>query len=319
MLSLSNVQTYNLVDPPSFTISSLKKYEKSMVKYVNIILTAPLNIEKRNVIRETWLKLPDLSFNSSQDYSLDYKHYFVIGTANIPAKNMENLKKEQERHKDILFLPDLKDQYSSLTKKLLVTFQALDTTFPNLLYVLKCDDDSFVRLDVLLSEFKAKTEKNPTKRAQKDQMLYWGYFKGNAHVKLEGRWAEPDWVLCDRYLPYALGGGYVISGGILRYIAKNADYLQMYNSEDVSVGVWTAPLAKVNRVHDKRFDTEWASRGCDDSLIVRHKQSPTDMKEMYQTLTKTKGTKLCTTISSVRPQYEYNWKVLPTSCCNWKK
>lgn len=322
-LSLINVQTFELVNSPSFVISPLKKYEKSSVKYVNIILTAPSNLEKRNVIRETWLRLPEMNYNSTQrdDVLSDFKHYFVIGTANIPTNQLLLLKKEQELHKDILFLPNLKDQYSSLTKKLLNTLQALDMTFPNLLYVLKCDDDSFVRIDIFLTEFKLRKEQfsKRTKKTQKEEMLYWGYFKGNAHVKLEGRWAEPDWVLCDRYLPYALGGGYVISGGILRYISKNADYLHLYNSEDVSMGVWTSPLAKINRIHDKRFDTEWASRGCDDSLIVRHKQSPNDMKELYSTLAKSKGVKLCKTISSVRPHYEYNWKVLPTSCCNWKK
>ena len=41
---------------------------------------------------------------------------------------------------------------------------------------------------------------------------------------------------------------------LVGFIARSADMLQLYNSEDVSVGVWLAPVA-LNRVHDIRFDT----------------------------------------------------------------
>jgi galactosylxylosylprotein 3-beta-galactosyltransferase len=41
--------------------------------------------------------------------------------------------------------------------------------------------------------------------------LYWGFFDGRAPVQIQGKWAEKDYKICDRYLPYALGGGYVLS------------------------------------------------------------------------------------------------------------
>ena len=47
--------------------------------------------------------------------------------------------------------------------------------------------------------------------------------------------------------------------------------LEKWNSEDVSVGAWLAPV-QVNRVHSIRFDTESESRGCHNSWIVTHKQ-----------------------------------------------
>jgi galactosylxylosylprotein 3-beta-galactosyltransferase len=56
--------------------------------------------------------------------------------------------------------------------------------------------------------------------------LYWGYFAGDGEIQSQGRWKEDKWFLCDRYVPYALGGGYVISSSIVDYIANNVDVLR---------------------------------------------------------------------------------------------
>jgi len=55
-------------------------------------------------------------------------------------------------------------------------------------------------------------------------------------VKTQGQWAEPNYHLCDRYLPYARGGGYVLTQDLAQYILTNRNLLQMYNSEDVTIG-----------------------------------------------------------------------------------
>lgn len=81
------------------------------------------------------------------------------------------------------------------------------------------------------------------------------------------------------------------------------------------MGVWTAALGGINRVHDIRFDTEWKSRGCDTHMIVRHKQTPSDMFQMYRMLVHSQGTKLCKTELLLRKSYHYNWNTLPSMCC----
>jgi len=85
-----------------------------------------------------------------------------------------------------------------------------------------------------------------------NKALYWGFFDGRAPVQKRGKWSETGYVLCDRYLPYALGGGYVLSHDLVEFIAENSDKLQVFKSEDVSVGTWLAPL-KINRIHDTRY------------------------------------------------------------------
>lgn len=82
------------------------------------------------------------------------------------------------------------------------------------------------------------------------------------------------------------------------------------------MGVWTSSLNGINRVHDVRFDTEWKSRGCDETMLVRHKQTPSDMFLMYKTLVHSRGARLCKTEDHKRRTYLYNWNVLPSKCCN---
>ena len=63
---------------------------------------------------------------------------------------------------------------------------------------------------------------------------------------------------------------------LAHYLAENTRILQMFNSEDTSVGTWLAGI-KVNRKHDSRFDTEWKSRGCCNQFLVTHEQTQADM------------------------------------------
>ena len=167
------------------------------------------------------------------------------------------------------------------------------------------DDDSFVVVDRLYDELK---------HTNYPSGLYWGFFDGRAPV-IRGekeKYRETEYVLCDRYIPYALGGGYVLSANIVGFLAANAPLLKSYRAEDASVGTWLAPL-KVHRVHDTRFDTEWRSRGCANTDLVSHKQSVEEMRSKQYSLV-SRGT-LCERETVARGAYEYNWKVPPSKCC----
>ena len=48
-----------------------------------------------------------------------------------------------------------------------------------------------------------------------------GYFSGRARVKKSGPWAEPNWKICDYYLPNARGGGYVLGKDAYTFIGRN--------------------------------------------------------------------------------------------------
>ena len=74
---------------------------------------------------------------------------------------------------------------------------------------------------------------------------------GRAPVQTKGKWADTSYKLCDRYIPYALGGGYVLGRELVKFVADNSRILEPYNSEDATLGAWMAGL-KVNRKHDTR-------------------------------------------------------------------
>ncbi|NXU21289.1 B3GT6 galactosyltransferase, partial [Pardalotus punctatus] len=221
-----------------------------------VVMSGPGYGERRSTIRSTWLAAARPGPVWSR---------FVVGTAGLGSAELRSLELEQSRHQDLLLLPELRDSYENLTAKVLATYVWLDEHV-DFRFALKADDDTFVRLDVLVEELKAKEPRR----------LYWGFFSGRGRVKSGGKWKESAWVLCDFYLPYALGGGYVISADLVRYLRLSREYLNLWQSEDVSVGVWLAPV-DVKRVHDPRFDTEYKSRGCSNEYVVSHKQSVEDM------------------------------------------
>ena len=184
-----------------------------------MVLTGPRNIERRNAMRKTWLNLTKFPSVTRR---------FVVGMSDLDKNTRESLEQEQKLHGDMMFLSDFKDAYNQLTKKLLSALLWINENI-NCSFVMKVDDDTFARLDVIEPELKVKY--------QHVDNLYWGFHRGGSRVKYDGPWAEPNWILCDRYLPYALGGGYIISRKLVEYISSISSLLVLYNSEDVSLGM----------------------------------------------------------------------------------
>lgn len=276
--------------------------EKSASAFLAVLIASgPKYTERRSIIRSTWLSAAS---RGGGEEGGELWCRFVIGTAGLGEDESASLEMEQRRHGDLLLLPELKDSYDNLTAKLLLMYAWLDRHV-DYKFVLKADDDTFARLDVLLEDLRAK----------EPHRLYWGFFSGRGRVKSGGKWKESTWVLCDYYLPYALGGGYVLSWDLVHYLTINKDYFAQWQSEDVSLGAWLAPV-DVKRVHDVRFDTEYKSRGCNNKYIITHKQSIEDMLEKHQTLAK--DGKLCKEEVKLRLSYIYDWGVPPSQCCQRK-
>lgn len=266
---------------------------------VVMVLSSLKGKERRDTIRQTWME-------GYKEKKPSVLVRFALGIEGLTTSELREVKAEQEVNQDLLLLPNLKESYSNLTRKVLTSFIALDSQF-NFSYLLKCDDDTFVMLDTVTTELAQRTSR---------RSFYWGFFDGRAHVKRQGKWADKTWFLCDRYLPYALGGGYVLSHDLVGRIVKNSDGLVFYNSEDVSVGVWLSPY-DAERRHDIRFNTEFVSRGCRNLYIVSHKQSIEDMLTKQKTL-RSKGVQ-CEKEYQTRMSYVYNWTADPTKCCERRR
>ncbi|KAG8184719.1 hypothetical protein JTE90_019323 [Oedothorax gibbosus] len=270
----------------------LYQVEKQTAYLAVIIFSAPGNYERRRAIRKTWLL-------NKGDRSIG--HFFVVGTASLESAELNNIQHEHEEFGDLMVLDKVSDSYAKLSVKLR---EALTWLYANVefVFLLKVDDDSFVRLGALYNELKLKPK----------EKLYWGFFDGQAKVKFGGKWKETAWFLCDRYLPYAKGGGYVITSDLVRNLALTSSYLSLYQNEDVALGTWLAPF-DIKRVHDPNFDTEYLSRGCFNSYLVTHKQSISLMITKFKNLKETGN--MCTSERRERNSYMYNWRVQPSLCC----
>ena len=236
-------------------------------------------------------------------HSLSLKHRFVVGGFNLSSSLFDD---EQKEHNDLLILPDVTDSAASLTDRTLSSLKIAHAKF-NFTYILKCDDDSFGDLLRIATDLHFRTSKG---------RLYWGQMAGYNYPIEYGPWAEKQgaWSVCDFFLPYAYGGGYVLSSDLVELILRNSDVLKVYSNEDATIGAWLAPY-NIERVHDIRFNTEGFSRGCKDPFIFMHKVSPVEMIELYRSLS-TKG-RLCTeaTFKEGFPGYVYNWTQKPSLCC----
>ena len=289
-------ETNHVMTKDIATVEKTDKQAKNIKEYelLVIALSSPDGKVRRDTIRQTWYSDTRLR----QDVLLK----FVIGTMNMAEDKLSEILKESMEHKDLLLLDNLVDSFANLTRKVLYSYiwASKNAQFS---YLLKCDDDTFVVLDTLLNELRDRPSSG---------MYYWGFFDGRASVKRAGKYQESDWHLCDKYLPYALGGGYVLSADLVKLIALNSDHLKLYVNEDVSVGAWLAPY-NIIRNHDVRFDTEYKSRGCNNAYIVTHKQTIELMQEKHKTL-KEVG-RLCRKEVQYKPSYIYNWDGPPSECC----
>lgn len=243
------------------------------------------------------------------------KALFAVGTYGLSRIERKTIYEEQRVYSDVLELEDLEDSYANLTTKILQSMKHIDEMY-DFKYLMKVDDDTYLKLDLLSEDLLSYYEKlhRVHLKHRKSVELYWGYFKGAATIQQRGQWKESNYKLCDRYLPYAVGGGYVLSKKLISFIASYGTSLSTYKSEDMAVGTWLAPFQDIHRRHDVRFDTAWMARKCQDYHLVLHKRTAQQMKEIY-------GGQLCSheeehQDTQQRPkEYFYDWTVPPSQCC----
>ncbi|XP_060651267.1 beta-1,3-galactosyltransferase 6 [Drosophila nasuta] len=247
--------------------------------------------------------------------NIKFKHIFAIGTQQLSPTLRSELEHEQKQHNDLLLLPQLHDDYKNLTEKLLQSLITI-TQHYEFSYLLKVDDDSYVKLDNLLNVLVSYDRKLLRRRGDyvNDPLpeLYWGYFNGRANIKTKGHWSEPNYYLSKNYINYALGGGYVISQKLCAHVANNSQLLSKYVSEDASLGTWLAPLRHVYRWHDPRFDTAYMPAKCRDYHLVLHKRSQHLMQDLY-------NGKMCTHEHPGQRafvSYYYDWTKPADKCCD---
>lgn len=132
-----------------------------------LILSSPNNELQRNSIRTTWMRFASNIFveNGEKLYkwklNIDstipnfIKFYFIVGIKSLDNDKLSQLNSENHHFNDLLLLNNLEDSYKNLASKMLQTFIWFSKNLPHMKYVIKCDDDSFVRVDLIVKDLEA--------------------------------------------------------------------------------------------------------------------------------------------------------------------
>ena len=232
-------------------------YQPPYMLYI-IILTAPSHFSNRQSIRSTWL-------DSASNYD-HVKYSFVIGNVGVPDPIMSTVIEENENFGDITILHGVEEVYEKLSRKVLQAFSWVAKHI-DAVYFLETDDDCYVVMKTLYEII--SNGSFPTTK------LIFGPIQVSAPIHTIGKWAEFGWYLCDAYLPYALGVGYIITQDVVKYIRRNKHRFTHYNNDDLAVGAWIAPLNLTYIIDNKGVTilpnpctrSTWVIHGCDYKLF----------------------------------------------------
>lgn len=244
------------------------------------IVSAPDHFEARHVARRTWLRYasepPATTTSTATSINAVAHRFFVArpamssdidsaGDASVEAGErgarvdddggasalLRRLVDEQTVYGDIVMLDTL-DGYERLSFKTMAMFRwlsALHGRNCTIDFLLKTDDDSYVRIDRLLAHLRSVGERAASE-------LYWGFFNfgatktrvadGEAVVGKQGleravKWTDPTFN-GTRYPPYALGAGYALAMPLVTRIALHHERLGQppppSRMEDASTGIY---------------------------------------------------------------------------------
>ncbi|KAI9197871.1 hypothetical protein LWI28_005852 [Acer negundo] len=224
------------------------------------VLSATNHFAERMAIRKTWMQ-------SAATKSSDVVVRFFV--ALNPRKEVNAvLKKEAAYFGDIVILPFM-DRYELVVLKTIAIceFGVQNVTAA---YIMKCDDDTFVRVDTVLKEINGIPRK---------KSLYMGNLNLLHRPLRSGKWAVTyeEWPE-EVYPPYANGPGYVISIDIAKYIISQHgnQSLRLFKMEDVSMGMWVEQFNSSTAV---QYSHNWkfCQYGCMEGYYTAHYQSPRQM------------------------------------------
>eukprot|EP01108_Squamamoeba_japonica_P010101 TRINITY_DN9746_c0_g1_i1.p1 TRINITY_DN9746_c0_g1~~TRINITY_DN9746_c0_g1_i1.p1 ORF type:complete len:232 (-),score=14.06 TRINITY_DN9746_c0_g1_i1:202-855(-) len=192
------------------------------------ILSAPTHTAQRRALRNTWLRADDAPCVKGA--------FFVVGESGDNTID-ERVRKESARNQDMLLI-EHQESFSTLTRKVAMSFDAVLKQLPQSTHIMKIDDDVALIPKSLCDELFIAVSQSDNKP------LYFGFFHEKAFVirHPSAKYAEPTMTDCSHHLPYASGAGYVVDAGFARHIANPPMPLRSFHNEDVATGFFSRSI-----------------------------------------------------------------------------
>lgn len=242
------------------------------------ILSSPGNFRLRQYVRSGWVRLARRALSDGTGHWRDdsgtggssdgepfapFKHYFIVGRSGN-ASLERDVQQESAEYGDIFVADAVQEDYRNISRKVLAFFDCVDDarslsppdSSRRMRWVLKCDDDSFVRVEDLLNEL----------RRLGSQGLYWGYSHGPFEPNREGKWAVTEEEYPSDAVPgpeFVCGAGYVLSADLVHHIRTRAERdpnFTPFPMEDVGTGLLVSTFPAVP-MHSKRIFCNGKERG----------------------------------------------------------
>lgn len=252
------------------TNGNSKKRKKRHLLLIGVFSTAS-NFERRMAIRRSWMQ-----YKAVRSGQVAVR--FFTGLHKNSKVNLE-LWNEAETYEDIQLMPFV-DYYSLISLKT-IGICIFGTKILAAKYIMKTDDDAFVRIDEVVSILK---------NINGNGLLYGSIsFDSEPHRDQESKWyiSPEEWVH-NRYPPWAHGPGYIISRDIAKFVVSGHQQrnLRYFKLEDVAMGIWVSEFKnsgqQVRYVNDDRFHSD----SCGDGYVVAHYQGPRLMLCLWKKLQK---------------------------------
>ncbi|GAA95610.1 glycosyltransferase family 32 protein [Mixia osmundae IAM 14324] len=213
-------------------------------------------LAKSIAVRQTFRRSSALLIPpASPSVSITYR--FVLGEAPISLTEsaLASVRAEASLHDDVIFLP-CSDGYNDLSQK---TFESLRWSHGHVFdFLVKTDDDMFVRFDTLAEELAAI---GPRK-------LYWrglGYWDIPPIRDPSNKNAAFDYDL-PLFPPFTAGALYILSRDVVALVAAPKGPRRFTRNEDQSLGVWLHPFG-IKPIHDHRIQQ---AQVCENDMIAKH-------------------------------------------------
>ncbi|KAK1283318.1 Beta-1,3-galactosyltransferase 15 [Acorus calamus] len=251
---------------------------KKLDLFVGVFSTAN-NFKRRMAVRRTWMQ-----YDAVRTGTVAVR--FFVGLHKNQIVN-EELWNEARTYGDIQLVPFV-DYYSLITWKT-IAICIYGTEVVSAKYVMKTDDDAFVRVDEVIASLQ---------RINITRGLLYGLinFDSKPHRNTDSKWyISPEEWPDETYPPWAHGPGYVISRDIAKSVYKQhkKGHLKMFKLEDVAMGIWIAEMKRKGLDIKYEKDTRVYVEGCESGYVVAHYQGPREMLCLWQKLQETKRATCC--------------------------
>lgn len=237
------------------------------------------NFKRRMAVRRSWMQYPAVRSGAVA------VRFFVGLHKNLLVN--EELLNEAQTYGDTQLMPFV-DYYSLITWKT-VAICVFGTEVLSAKYVMKTDDDAFVRVDEVMASLN---------KINVNHGLLYGLINSDArpHRDPNSKWyISPEEWSEETYPPWAHGPGYVVSQDIAKEVNrkhKTGD-LKMFKLEDVAMGIWIAEMKKKGMKVVYSKEERVYNEGCKDNYVVAHYQSPREMLCLWQKLQERNEAKCC--------------------------